>query len=78
MRTVIKHKKSPAAHVVACVTPFASVNQVYMLARTLHDILNSMPDIDLAGAKRQMYEVEDILWQATLARKEQEGEYESN
>ena len=50
-------------------SPQAVVAQAYNLAHTLRDMLALMPDTDLAGAKRAMYEVEDILWQAVEDRR---------
>lgn len=41
-----------------------AVLQVYQAARTLKDMLALMPDEDLAKAKRLMYDVEDLIWQA--------------
>ena len=41
-----------------------AVLQVYQAARTLKDMLALMPDEDLAKAKRLMFDVEDLLWQA--------------
>ena len=41
-----------------------AVLQVYQAAKTLKDMLMLLPDEDLAKAKRIMFEVEDLLWQA--------------
>lgn len=41
-----------------------AVLQVYQAAKTLQDMLMLMPDEDLAKAKRMMFDVEDLLWQA--------------
>ena len=41
-----------------------AVLQVYQAAKTLQDMLALMPDEDLAKAKRMMFDVEDLLWQA--------------
>lgn len=41
-----------------------TVLQVYNAAHTLKDMLMLLPDEDLAKAKRLMFDVEDLLWQA--------------
>ena len=40
------------------------LNEAYALIREAMDILAQIPDIELAEAKRAMYELEDLLWQA--------------
>ena len=41
-----------------------AVMQVYQAAKTLQNMLALMPDEDLSKAKRLMFDVEDLLWQA--------------
>lgn len=63
MRNVIRKRKTIIK------SPQSQVVQVYNLAHTLRDMLAMMPDVDLAPAKRAMYEVEECLWQAVEERR---------
>ena len=49
--------------------PQIAVVQCYNIAKMLLDMLNMLPDTDLAMAKREMHVVEDLLWQAVDDRR---------
>lgn len=40
------------------------LNEVYALIRDAMNRMSQIPDSELASAKRQMYVLEDMLWQA--------------
>lgn len=40
------------------------LNEVYALIRDAMNRMSQIPDSELASAKRQMYVIEDMLWQA--------------
>lgn len=50
-------------------SPQAVIAQAYNLAHTLRDMLALMPDTDIVPARRAMYDVEDVLWQAMEDRR---------
>ena len=50
-------------------TPQIAVVQCYNIAKSLKDMLDMLPDSDLAMVKREMHVVEDLLWQAVDDRR---------
>lgn len=52
---------------------YAALQMVHQSAHELLDMLSMLPDEDLAAARRQMYTVEDLIWQALEDRRHKNG-----